>query len=83
MIKKILVCTLSVAIFTTAIAKADTPPACPTGQDARILANNILSVPGQGADCDDNIYPTQMKMRIWASHFATILSRSSLKKQAK
>lgn len=55
MIKRILICTLSVAVFTTAIAKAGTPPACPTGQDARILAQNILSVPGQGTDCDDNI----------------------------
>ncbi|MCP4475078.1 MAG: hypothetical protein GY821_11055 [Gammaproteobacteria bacterium] len=56
MIKKILVCSISAAIFSIAVAKADTLPACPTGQAAENLAKKIMnSCPVTPLDCDEGL----------------------------
>ncbi len=56
MIKKILVCTTSIAISVITIAKADNPPVCPIDQDARNLATTIIQkCPLKQIDCGDGI----------------------------
>ncbi len=56
MIKRVLICSISAAIFSIAVAQADTPPACPTGQAAENVAKTIMdNCPVTPLDCDEGL----------------------------